>query len=362
VKLKSKILSLMCAGVLTVIPFDAFNASAAIGDHDPNGDGQLTISDSTFILQFLLGRYNPTDLWELDVDDNCVVSVVDSNKVQAYDSNMSSVSSFNYPDGINSMNSTSTSRNYRVYNAQNGSYKRNYNLSVEDFDNSDNTNMIIGTNDMIEDWSNRGTAKIVGNGFLATGFVVDSHTIATAAHVVFDTDSNIPKSLTSILLFDQNETPHPFTPKEYHIPTAFKNLSEYSETYDYALITVEQDLSDYMSYNLGAITDYAATNQLTVGISGFPGGYNSYSTHTEMLSLGSIVLSTDLNFKHNADTQHGSSGSPVYISESYNGINYHTVIGIHVRNYEEENEDLNGGVRFGAHELKFYRANNNLQY
>ena len=285
--------------------------------------------------------------------------------------------------------------NYNVYNAQTGAYLRNYSLTVPDDNNSgskgsvdnnktENDRGIVGpTDDRIQDWSNRGAAKIMcstsewGAGYRGSGFVVGPHIIATAAHVVFDTTDDYAFKLSEILLFDANQTSHSFTPVEYHVPSSFINSSEYTSTNDYALITVEEDLTNYNSFILGSITDTAASNQLEVKTVGFPQCLysniqsnsvydttliNDGTNHDERLSTGNVTYTYSNIIRFNADTSPGNSGGPIYVDETLNGIDYQTVVGINVSQPYALYAPYNTGVRFNALILKFYKGNDNNIY
>ena len=343
---------------------------------DPNGDGVITMADVAFMYQILGGKYAPSDLTRFDIDDNDVVSDVDAIYTQMYTAGMLSNSVSSTPEDENSSimsvaETSSTSRNYRVYNAQTGAYLRNYSLEVENFDSTYNARQIIGDNNQETDWSNRGVAKIICGNIFGTGFVVGKHTIATAAHVVLDTKTNNAYSITDILLFDENGTDYSFTPVEYHLPLLYWYETNYTHINDYALITVEEDLSDYMSFNLGMITDNAVTNNLPITTVGFPSHYlnsiiNNGVDHQEMLSSGTLTAGYHYNLNntaicHTADTYGGNSGGPIYTIESVNGKTYHTVIGINVAE-PKSYSTYNIGVRFTPHVLKFYKGNSNIQY
>lgn len=345
-----KLLSCLVSVGVLASTMTAFAASSVFNPNkDPNGDGHLTIADSAFIKQFLVGKYEVSDLTQLDVDDNDVVSDVDDVYVRMYDAGMLS-STEQTAEPVN-INNTSTSRNYRVYNAQNGAYKRNYSLSVSYFDNSANTRNIIGENSQQPDWSNVGVAKIMGNSScLGTGFVVGKHTIATASHVI---KSEI---ISDVLLFDEDGTSHSFTPVEYHIPTSYI-LDELNE-FDYSLITIEEDLSEYMSFNLGVVTDNADDNELPITCVGFPGYLNNPNgVHVKAMSNGEIINATSIILTHNADVENGNSGSPIYTIETVNNQTYNTVVGIHIMGVVD-----NYALRFNSHILKFLKGNTNILY
>lgn len=362
-------LSLAATTVVASVASGAFNPNK-----DPNGDGHLTVADAAYIYQCLAGVAKPSNLSQLDVDDNDVVSDVDAIKIQRYVAGLSTMSLMG-GDELNSVAANDTSTDYVVYDAQKGEYKRSYSLSVMNDDNSNTAspNGIVGnTDDRIQDWSNRGAAKIICGVHVGSGFVVGRHTIATAAHVVFDTEDDQAYKIDDILMFDADQTKHSFTPKEYHIPRMFMNATDYTTFDDYALITVEEDLSDYMSFNLGEITDTAAYHQITIETVGFPRIINpdlpgediiNYGSHNdERLSTGLIIKANSKIFRHTADTSEGNSGGPIYIVESVNGVTYHTVVGINVAEPSSPFSPYNIGVRFDASALKFYKGNPNIQY
>ncbi len=350
---------------------------------DPNGSGDIDLGDAITIIQYLGGGFTPNDLSQLDMNDNDVVSIVDSNAIQRYLAGLSTdsilpeiseTSTNALADIVNNVNATLSSRNYLVYNAINGNYLRSYSLSV-----SEPTRGIVGnTDDRVPSWTNRGVAKIICDksqnsaGYLGSGFVVDNHTIATAAHVVYDTENNSAKHLSKILLFDSDHTEHSFTPVEYHIPQTFKNSTFYTTTNDYALITVKEDLKDYMSFELGAITDYAAQHQLTVSTVGFPYQLNPHNNntqvintdtlHDERLSTGSITSANNNCIHYTADISGGNSGSPIFVEEFLAGTTHHTVVGICIAEPNSGQVTFNYGLRFDVNTLKFYNGNKNIQY
>lgn len=374
-----KFLSCLVSAGILASTVTAFAASSAFNPNkDPNGDGQITLADSAYILQVLAGKYIVEDLSEFDMDDNDVVSDVDEVYVRMYTAGL--INTLNEPEVDPVAEFPTSSRGYHVYNAQTGTYNRRYSLTVTDLSNSIETNMtdlsdsvdtrqIFPPNEQISDWSNTGVAKIMSDatiyGYLGTGFVVGPHTIATAAHVVFDRDTNSTYNIDEILLFDENGSESSFTPVEIHTPINYIADNDVSDfDYDYSLITVEEDLSNYISFNLGAITDNAA-NKFTITTVGFPKYcypdvntvVNDQDDHTKYLSQGNItsVDSRGFYFGHNADTVTGNSGSPIYLVETLNGKTYNTVIGIHVGVY-------NTGLRFTPHVLKFFKGNTNIQY
>ena len=377
-----KLISGLMSACIAVSSAIALTTSSAFNPNkDPNGDGSLTLADSTAILQYLGGYYEPSDLTELDVDDNYVVSVVDSNYVKMYDAGI--INSDNYIEPAEA-NPAASSRTYEVYNAQNATYLRSYTLQLQQNSNSynlqssntDDNDYLYDPSTQVEDWSNKGVAKIFfinddnEKAPTGTGFVVGPHTIATAAHVVYENNNDYAYKIPEILLFNENGTQYSITPVECHFPSSYRIANGQSNTDDYALITVEENLSNYMTFNLGAPTNFASTSSLPIKIVGFPGRYdgldenttiNTNTEHVKMLSEGVLLLNETsttflyTNILHNAYAGGGYSGSPIYTTETQNGTTYNTVIGIHIARG-------NVGLRFTSHVLKFYNSNPNIQY
>lgn len=69
-------------------------ASSAAGpktfnfNKDPNGDGSFDFADATYIILYLAGRIEPTDLSALDVDGNGVISRMDVYCVQLHEAGL----------------------------------------------------------------------------------------------------------------------------------------------------------------------------------------------------------------------------------------------------------------------------------
>ncbi len=78
--------------VLALVPFVTLAETPYINKNkDPNGDGRLTIADMTFILQCLGGKYQPTDISQLDMNDNGIITPYDALLVQMVDAGVISI-------------------------------------------------------------------------------------------------------------------------------------------------------------------------------------------------------------------------------------------------------------------------------
>ncbi|MDE7365416.1 MAG: serine protease [Ruminococcus sp.] len=277
----------------------------------------------------------------------------------------------NYSDAANS------SLTYRVYNAKTGGLLRTYTLAPLETD--DNSRAVINTDDRVIDWTKSGVVKILTKtssiSSFGSGFVVGKHTIATAAHCLYGYADGTPRSVSEVLLFDTSgNVSLRATPVEYHVPTKFINAVS-DETYhaisDYALITVKEDLSAYMCFDLGVPTDSFKNKNATVTVTGFPYEYNSSTKHMKYSGNGKIKKLPDEYDDNNllfydTDTSKGNSGGPVFLTESLRGETYYTVVAINVGDgsYEENGKEypINAGMRITTDLIHFYKSNKNLNY
>lgn len=256
---------------------------------------------------------------------------------------------------------------YSVYDAQTGLQleNRTYNLIPPTSQNL--TRSVIGNDTRSVDFTKTGVVKLIypndeGDQVNGTGFIVDDHTIATAAHCIH------ARPITQVLLFNSDGTVAlSATPVESHIPSEFfESGRPYSDYNDYALLTVEEDLSSFPKFDLGVTLDTAITNQVSVSITGFPNivlgnEANTPTDHIMYTGTGVLQDSNDSSacsvyrLKYSADTTDGNSGSPVYITSTYNGTTYYTALAIHTM-------PGNSGVRINRDLLYFYLNNPNIQY
>ncbi len=225
-KVKKKLTSLILAGIMTVMSCGSFGTSAAVEKKlpDPNGDGTLNISDSVLIMQYLCGAYAPTDIKELDVDRNGVVSYMDAKRIELYTAGLKESGVVEVPTYKDNTNMANTIRRYHVYDAKTGNYNKSYHLPP--MSSVNNSRAIIGDDERVIDWTKSGTVKLITTPLddsvdydysEGTGFVVSDHVIATASHCVYN------QKISEILLFDNTGkvTLHA-TPVEYHIPDDYE--------------------------------------------------------------------------------------------------------------------------------------------
>lgn len=298
-------------------------------------------------------------------------------------------------NNVIAINNTQT---YTVFSSS-GTYKRNYTLQANPV--QDNSRDIIGIDDRYSDNRLSGVVKIYTSSSTGTGFFVDEHTIATAAHCVFNEETgnfnNSYSKISSICIYDENGRSKQLIRSAYevHIPNEYisrrmnnnnnnNNNDNSYYLYDYALITISEDLDnidDYLNFNLGVATDNIAGSSLPIYTTGFPsdktGKYTCPGkvTSIENGCLNSKVIGDDKNIITNLDVISGQSGSPIYTYTEYNNQKYYTVIGIAAYSHAEcidqngniSNEGLvkqmsNCGPKMTTELLHFYKNNSNIEW
>lgn len=270
---------------------------------------------------------------------------------------------------INLNNSVS----YSVFSLdQDGALKKTYTLSSASVLSATAECSVIGTDTREVDFSKSGVVRIIslcnGGRLLGTGFIVDAHTIATVAHGVYSkvygTTTNSGVTIPEITIYNTDRTQAMCIKdaKEVHIPTKYITTSaEDYNPYDYALIKVDEDLSAYANFNMGFMNDNFIVKGTTVSITGFPievdntigMGVTKYTGNGYVRECSSTEIYVDV------DASAGNSGSPIYVTSTYKGKTYYTVIGIYAYGILD-NSKYNGGTRINSNLLHFYKNNPNI--
>ena len=109
------------------------------------------------------------------------------------------------PYDINVTDAANSTMTYFIYNASNASYEGSYTIYANTplmlpAYRQEQSRTVFGGDDRVLDYSKKGVVKLIGtNHYLGTGFIVDDHVIATAAHCV-TTSSATAKIVDSILI------------------------------------------------------------------------------------------------------------------------------------------------------------------
>lgn len=367
----------LSAAVFTA-PFDAVNTASASNSSIPatsrikdlNRDNVLDTSDAQYLLTFLNGKVDyPYDYADMDANADSIVDSLDSEAYLRYYTYYQVMQSTTPPfsaHGAAHTTDTTSELDYKVYNAQTGAYSHTYALYELPMQRS--SRAIIGTDEREIDWSKSGVVQIVTTdgayNYWSTGFVVSEHIIATAAHCFFDEETGNFTEVSSIRLYNTsgNITLQP-TSLEVHIPQAYLDVNTPGANYvpvaDYALVTVEEDLSDYMCFNLAVPLNSASSQDHSLVTTGFPWD----NLETMVSGEGEIGGLTADRLLHTCDAVQSESGGPIYIGDSsitQSNEEFYSVIGIHVCEPRVENPQYNVGMRMTLDMLHFFLSNDDI--
>lgn len=366
---------------------DAFTTWYRMSDINRNGTTNTT--DASIMSNVLWANRYVANNQLMDADGNHVISWADHKHIVAESVGNNS---FNYVDGLTGSgfcggwttnvytpSGQTLSRTYRkhVYSTNTDS---TYALSMTETPfptTMSDPDSIIGSDDRVPQSSSNYASGIVylSNGM--TGFVVDDHVIATAAHCVYDRNNNswtsgyfmFPEVDASGNLQVNTATATKYYFKEAHIENQYVTDSHYLHYKDYALITVSADLKDRYHFSLGIpynMYDSPAFGDYNLYITGYPSEYTSGGIAHMYTGYGKLY--TDNGYDpsvlcYNTDTTGGNNGGPIYIKENVistsEDLNLITVIGIHDGTL---NSSANYGTYFTPMHLKFYYNNPYISY
>lgn len=273
------------------------------------------------------------------------------------------------------VNASTNSRSYFKYEASDGGYFGFYTLPQT---NNLSRSIINLPDDRVNDKVYNGVVKLIGStNYLGTGFIVNNHVIATAAHCVYNSDYT-SKVVEDILVFNSNNSVSAhLTPVEIHIPCEYltcrsNNDLQEAKKYDYALITVAQSLpaTTYTHFNLSTCFDNVSLASNSLKVTGFPQSVNNNlvntkTSHSQYTGTGNLQDLTDYKLFYDTDTSGGNSGGPVYIEETINNNKCYTVLAIHTHGEDgndNDNSENNCGTRITTDIMKFYMSNSNIGY
>lgn len=220
---------------------------------------------------------------------------------------------------------------------------------------------------------------VVNIGFNGTGFIIGDHEIMTAAHVVYG-GTSFCSSMNLMINYSNpsdsavNTVVH-LTAISAHIPLDLINsradhpnsgFYESDIAADYAIITVQEDLSEYGKFYLGAQTNSTLLNNsnIPVHVLGYYYYLEDVSYDSILKKSSGVVNSINSNvFTTSAYVTGGTSGGPIYVESSFgvpgtsDGVfqikTYRTVIGI-------VSTQNCGSTRIDSETLQFAYDNNYL--
>lgn len=371
--------------------------AASYSTADINRNGSVDITDVLVVNQVLNGTRYIANNSLADTNRNRVISYADTQHAMAelvgnsYVCNVEGCSA-NFYGGTTSNvyvpSGTTTSCKYYRHVYSGTASDGEYTLSIKEASLPTGTvspNTIFGDDDRVPEKNTDMKTGICFTSNRATGFVVGDHTIATAAHCVLNNNgwrsnfyvqfpdvANVGNSGTAGYV---NDTSPKYYAVQAHVDKTYYNYcmdgAEYyhKAPYDYALITVAEDLSDRYHFDLGIPYDVYNSNytflDYNIYVTGYPVDKESNGTHYLYTGVGKMCLngSTYENeLRYNTDMINGNSGSPVYIKESYDaGSSYgefNTVVAINVA----QDPAVNSGVIMKPIRVKFYKNNNQASY
>ena len=355
------------------------NASSTFLKGDVNNNNAVDLTDLTSMAIYLSGGTSIDDSTaeRMDVDSNKVIDVNDQNAILSIVMHNDVASTDTYANDTDMP--LQETRGYYKYSPTNGNCFGYYILSPMNNTISTNTRGIIGDDTRVLEEGLQGVLNVQSSsgGNVGTAFVVDEHTILTAAHVLCNYQSkNVQKNL-KFKIFDSNNnaTNIQITPITYHIPSNYVDQDYYDggRLYDYAIVTTSEDLSDYINFSLGTMRCGSSIGNSSVYVTGFGGSgvagrddnINSNLAYKKSTGSGHLVSpeesESDYMIRYDVDIVKGDSGGPIYIT---NG-NIKTVIGIHTfESYVTENgverNINNGGIKLTTDILHFIYNNNHL--
>lgn len=361
-----------------IIPFYSYSTNAApvvVNLGDANGDESLDLSDSVCILQYLTGNFSVSQycFTAMDINNDKVVDKTDAYIIQYKALNNLSMEQstkelYTLPDN--------SGRWYTQYICNTRNTSSYYISAASEL----NLNTRIESGNRMEpdavDYENTNVVKLeMSDGSEGSGFVIDEHTIATAAHCVYG--SNFVSGVT-VKIYNQNAEAIPanliasFEADSYHVPDLFINTTDATKyNYDYALIHVTNDLSgnnllDYVSpWDLGIASTAFSEDETGLLTSS---GFTVHEVCKRYYSTGTVVdFSLFPNESHNypnlriaslGASYPGKSGGALYYNSSYQSASYKSIVGIVV----SSNGSTIGtwGTRFNPTLIRFYKQNINI--
>lgn len=393
--IKKILCGVVAASVLAANYAIMTSAATTYDPCDVDHNGLVDLSDLVIVNKYLAGAYYFPNYNQLDVNRSLTVDSSDSLKITAY--MLGNTYSYSYISRENSypmihptingatLNSDAGSTAIRTYSRY--SYVTHQQLDDYDLTPStplrasnrlDNTRDVIGDEDSRYPSCSEENSGIVLLEGIGTGFIVGDHEIATAAHCVYKKNGNNGywRSSITIKTYDSNGFPTStsLTPIEAHLPTQYRDCVITNATphnqyipYDYAVITVSENLSGYVHFSLGTAynakqTDY---NRIPIFVTGCPGESNGHVNINDRLysSEGRVVGNNNTLILHyNADTSNGDSGAPVYtITQNRIGTDTsYTYTALCIHSYGFSELGYNCGSLITKYHLQFYNYIKNL--
>lgn len=341
---------------------------------DLNGDGRINTTDLLILNKYLQGVCDITRYGAADLDYDGAVTTADLAILNKYAMGIIST----LPTTVNNINIPSMDgRTYIMHDYQTNSNSYYYLNGNVDVFSDDGISTYAGNIDDRVTATDTSVVRVSSGG---TGFIVAPNVIATAAHCVYNRGmgmfvNNLEIEIRGGVYPNASGEMPTFQVIEAHIPVNY--YSNADNNYEYALLYVEEDLSEYGIFDLGLPSDEFMDSNTTVTIVGYPqsvaGSTNNadnkvlYKSNGNILNLNNCQETEnrfDYRLINSCYASGGNSGGPLYMTK-YSGSNeIHEVIGIltgsgNVRlNGESQTTKTSFCTRITPSLLRFYYNNN----
>ena len=370
----------MSANAEELIPMEeGITALTTYHQCDINRDGVVNNTDYTELTAYLRGtRYEP-NYYYLDANRNGIVDWADAQYIANY--LVSTTSSQYFIERIHDSATNTVTESTVAFPtmsissptlADSSDYSRLYSRAYYEYNslsqvlsnyallpsttpinsNTSNTEAIIGDDDRYPAYDQNYTfGEISGVVYVngGAGFIVGDHEIATAGNLVLSGSSF--KSNMDVRLCDTDGTisSSALNVVEVHVPYSYRMQG--TENLNYALITVEDNLSPYCHFTIGNSYNVTASNfeDVPIYVTGKP------QNNHFMTAYGNITGNDNTSLLHyNTDVLLWNKGSPVYtITKSISGgqTRYdYTALAI-------DSGNSNSGVLLSNYHQRFYLSN-----
>lgn len=345
------IASLMLAAT-ALVPVNASAATMTFTQGDVNGDGKVNVNDLYAISQYLGGEKTADSNWttRMDADYDKIIDRTDLEMIGKFCTQALTPEKNKSTTVLTaSLNET---RSYMKYNVANNTVS-GYTLNNLDTLTNQMTDTYGMERSSIEIPDDNISVIKVGRG---SGFVIGDHLIATAAHCMYRPKESNYKATGGFVVgataYDSNGTAHQLTVTSIHITKDYylQKNDTVLLNHDYALVTVEEDLSQYGSMQLGMVTDEFIQDGNNLSISGFPFDYGD-----RRYTTGPVTIEGLYRLKCTVDGLSGKSGGPIYYTE-----NDGSKVVVAIQTHGGKGTNTAAGPRISSTLLQFYYNNDNI--
>lgn len=336
------------------ITLTAVSLTASASDDNPcdlNGNGRTDIADAVLIMNYV-GGHSDVDSPELaDFDHDGFVTKVDATRLQEWLLNQNNyVVNPPYTSGPTDLRNSNVG--YFVYNATTGVQIDTQTVEQAADPSEASPRSIIGTDDLYTGDYHKGlckikTSKVDGTDVKEyTGFVSSDDTIMTAAQALYK------RKIVSIQFFNSSgNVILNANATDFRIHKKYKDAE--GTFYDYALINVSNDLSEYKTFEMGYALDWAIESEANVSISGFKkDSITSYTGDGRIKNSGTAKN----ELMYSCDAVDGMVGAPIFRDVVHNGSHHYVVVGINTSDNSDNNSN-NSGVRICPNITNLVRNN-----